>query len=154
MTFSRANSTVAHLMGIGQSSQSSQSVRAANTTLHGMLHPTIMSKIFSIITVYKMSFVLFGRVSQCCDATSILDGIINQLIIINLIQSPNQMIPLILIFGFWCWSKWQRNIVQPYANNCGGPQTSSRPRYKIKSPIKISDLTSDDNQIRNRLKPT
>ena len=28
-------------------------------------------KIFSISTVYKMSFVLFGTVSQCCDATSI-----------------------------------------------------------------------------------
>ena len=33
-------------------------------------------KIFSTFTVPKMSFVLFGTVSQCCDATSILDGII------------------------------------------------------------------------------
>ena len=43
-----------------------------NTTLHCMPRPTITKKkILSIFTVYKMSFVLFGTVSQCCDATSI-----------------------------------------------------------------------------------
>ena len=42
-----------------------------------MLHPTIMYKnLFNLYNVYNMSFVLFGTVSQCCDATSIIDGII------------------------------------------------------------------------------
>ena len=46
-----------------------------NTTLHCMPRPTITKKkILSIFTVYKMSFVLFGTVSQRCNATSILDG--------------------------------------------------------------------------------
>ena len=54
-----------------------QAQRATNTTQHGMLHPTIMYKnLFNLYSV-KMSFVLFGTVSQCCDPTSILDGIIN-----------------------------------------------------------------------------
>ena len=69
-----------------QASQSSQTkpslpnppnqVSQVRTTLHGMLHPTIMYKnLFNLYSV-KMSFVLFGTVSQCCDATFILDDII------------------------------------------------------------------------------
>ena len=56
--------------------------RAANTTLHGMLHPTIMYKNLFNLNSVKMSFVLFGTLSQsvqsvqCCDATFILDDII------------------------------------------------------------------------------
>ena len=51
-------------------------IPSIHPTLHGMLHPTIMYKnLFNLYSV-KMSFVLFGTASQCCDATSILDGII------------------------------------------------------------------------------
>ena len=64
-----------------------QAQRATNTTQHGMLHPTIMYKnLFNLYSV-KMSFVLFGTVShtvqsvQCCDATFILDDIINMILL-------------------------------------------------------------------------
>ena len=36
----------------------------------------LLYQIFSVFQCSKMSFVLFGTVSQCCDTTSILDGFI------------------------------------------------------------------------------